>query len=96
VQLLLAVPFLYTSPLNYLLGAFNLGRVFLFQWTVNFRYTDPVRALIDFFPLRASPERIRIKLGPWVPDLEPERQKLATIKCHVIKCLFVLCGELFF
>jgi alpha-1,3-mannosyltransferase len=40
VQLLLAVPFLYTSPLNYLLGAFNLGRVFLFQWTVNFRYTD--------------------------------------------------------
>ncbi len=48
VQLLLAVPFLYTSPLNYLLGAFNLGRVFLFQWTVNFRYTDPVRALIDF------------------------------------------------
>jgi alpha-1,3-mannosyltransferase len=41
VQLLLAVPFLYTSPLNYLLGAFNLGRVFLFQWTVNFRYKDP-------------------------------------------------------
>jgi alpha-1,3-mannosyltransferase len=46
VQLLLAVPFLYTNPLNYLLGAFNLGRVFLFQWTLNFRYMGPIRASV--------------------------------------------------
>jgi len=37
-QLLLAVPFLVSNPINYIVGAFNLGRVFLFQWTVNWRF----------------------------------------------------------
>ena len=38
VQLVLAAPFLLSFPLEYLIGAFNLGRVFLFEWTVNFRF----------------------------------------------------------
>ena len=38
VQLCLAAPFLITFPLQYIIGAFNLGRVFLFKWTVNFRF----------------------------------------------------------
>jgi len=37
-QLLVAVPFLVENPLNYIIGAFNLGRVFMFKWTVNFRF----------------------------------------------------------
>lgn len=39
-QLVLAAPFLYTDPLGYLRGAFNLGRVFLHKWTVNWRFLD--------------------------------------------------------
>ena len=38
VQAVLALPFLLESPLNYLKGAFDLGRVFLFKWTVNWRF----------------------------------------------------------
>jgi len=38
IQLILAVPFLLDSPVNYIRGAFNLGRVFLHKWTVNYRF----------------------------------------------------------
>lgn len=38
VQVVLALPFLATFPINYVIGAFNLGRVFLFEWTVNWRF----------------------------------------------------------
>ena len=37
-QVVLGLPFLASHPLNYVIGAFNLGRVFLFQWTVNWRF----------------------------------------------------------
>jgi len=38
VQLILGAPFLLTFPVQYIIGAFNLGRVFLYEWTVNFRF----------------------------------------------------------
>ena len=38
VQVILGVPFLLTAPVAYLKGAFDLGRVFLFEWTVNWRF----------------------------------------------------------
>jgi len=38
LQLILAAPFLINFPLEYIIGAFNLGRVFLYEWTVNFRF----------------------------------------------------------
>jgi len=38
VQVILALPFLASHPVNYVIGAFNLGRVFLFEWTVNWRF----------------------------------------------------------
>jgi hypothetical protein len=37
LQVLLALPFLLDSPVNYLKGAFNLGRIFVHKWTVNYR-----------------------------------------------------------
>ena len=37
-QLILAYPFITTYPLQYLKGAFDVGRVFLFKWTVNWRF----------------------------------------------------------
>lgn len=38
LQIILALPFLLTNPINYILNAFNLGRVFLYEWTVNWRF----------------------------------------------------------
>ncbi|XP_050690954.1 lethal(2)neighbour of tid protein-like isoform X2 [Eriocheir sinensis] len=38
VQLALGAPFLLANPIGYLRMAFDLGRVFLFKWTVNWRF----------------------------------------------------------
>ena len=38
LQVLLAAPFLWYAPAQYIIGAFNLGRIFLYEWTVNFRF----------------------------------------------------------
>lgn len=37
-QLLLGSPFLFTHPLQYIQGSFDLGRVFEHKWTVNYRF----------------------------------------------------------
>lgn len=38
VQLILGAPFLYTNPLSYIQGSFDLGRIFEHKWTVNYRF----------------------------------------------------------
>ncbi|CAM9698971.1 unnamed protein product [Ascophyllum nodosum] len=38
VQLLLGAPFLLHHPVAYLVRSFELGRVFKFEWTVNFKF----------------------------------------------------------
>lgn len=38
LQILLALPFLVTFPKEYVLGAFDFGRVFQYVWTVNFKF----------------------------------------------------------
>jgi alpha-1,3-mannosyltransferase len=38
VQILLAIPFLKEYPREYLQNAFQFSRVFLFKWTVNWRF----------------------------------------------------------
>lgn len=38
VQVILATPFLLTNPVGYTSRAFNFGRQFLFEWTVNWRF----------------------------------------------------------
>jgi hypothetical protein len=45
VQGLLAYPFLLEHPLTYIDNAFNFGRVFLYQWTVNWRFLSEKRFL---------------------------------------------------
>ena len=37
-QILLAIPFLATNPWGYLSRAFEFSRIFLFKWTVNWRF----------------------------------------------------------
>ncbi|KAL6427996.1 hypothetical protein ACFW04_008414 [Cataglyphis niger] len=38
IQLILGLPFLLENPIAYIKGAFNLGRIFEFKWTVNWRF----------------------------------------------------------
>jgi alpha-1,3-mannosyltransferase len=38
VQLVLAIPFLTTYPVEYISRSFDLGRVFMHKWTVNFKF----------------------------------------------------------
>ncbi|XP_030630340.1 dol-P-Man:Man(5)GlcNAc(2)-PP-Dol alpha-1,3-mannosyltransferase [Chanos chanos] len=38
IQLLLGLPFLLVNPVGYVSRAFDLGRQFLFKWTVNWRF----------------------------------------------------------
>ncbi len=45
VQGLLAYPFLLEHPLSYVNYAFNFGRVFLYKWTVNWRFLSEERFL---------------------------------------------------
>lgn len=45
VQIILAAPFLFTNPLAYIKGSFDLGRVFEHKWTVNYRFLE--RALFE-------------------------------------------------
>lgn len=40
IQLVLGLPFLLHSPIAYLKGSFDLGRVFNHTWTVNYRFLD--------------------------------------------------------
>ncbi|CAG9530047.1 unnamed protein product [Cercopithifilaria johnstoni] len=38
IQIVLALPFLLHDPFSYLQRSFDLGRVFIFKWTVNWRF----------------------------------------------------------
>ena len=40
-QLLLGLPFLLVNPLGYVMRSFDVGRQFLFKWTVNWRFLGP-------------------------------------------------------
>lgn len=50
-QLLLGMPFLLQNPVGYLSRAFDLGRQFLFQWTVNWRFLPEWLFLNRYFHL---------------------------------------------
>ncbi|EKM83063.1 hypothetical protein AGABI1DRAFT_118456 [Agaricus bisporus var. burnettii JB137-S8] len=51
IQALLASPFISEDPWSYLKGAFDLGRVFLYKWTVNWRFVDEGTFLNPTFAL---------------------------------------------
>jgi alpha-1,3-mannosyltransferase len=48
VQLFLAVPFLLVNPYAYLKQSFDLGRVFFYRWTVNWRFI-PEDVFLNFY-----------------------------------------------
>ena len=48
-QLILAAPFLLANPVGYIVRSFNLGRQFLFKWTVNWRFLSEAIFLDRYF-----------------------------------------------
>ena len=50
-QLLLGLPFLMENPVGYMNRAFDLGRQFLFKWTVNWRFLPEWLFLSRYFHL---------------------------------------------
>ncbi|CAL8281654.1 unnamed protein product [Lota lota] len=51
IQLLLGLPFLMENPAGYINGAFDLGRQFMFTWTVNWRFLPEWLFLSRYFHL---------------------------------------------
>ncbi|XP_069053363.1 dol-P-Man:Man(5)GlcNAc(2)-PP-Dol alpha-1,3-mannosyltransferase [Lepisosteus oculatus] len=51
IQVLLGFPFLLENPLGYLSRSFDLGRQFLFKWTVNWRFLPEEVFLSRYFHL---------------------------------------------
>ncbi len=51
VQLVLGYPFLTTYPIEYLKRSFDLGRVFLYKWTVNFKFLPEEIFVSKFFSI---------------------------------------------
>ncbi|OMO63813.1 Glycosyltransferase, ALG3 [Corchorus capsularis] len=49
VQIVLGLPFLLTYPIEYISQAFNLGRVFIHFWSVNFKFVpEPIFVSMQF------------------------------------------------
>ncbi|KAI3749272.1 hypothetical protein L2E82_19879 [Cichorium intybus] len=49
VQIVLGLPFLWSYPIAYLSNAFNLGRVFIHFWSVNFKFVpEPIFVSKEF------------------------------------------------
>lgn len=48
-QLVVGLPFLLENPVSYVTMAFNLGRQFLFKWTVNWRFLPEWLFLSRYF-----------------------------------------------
>lgn len=51
VQVLLGLPFIMNNPISYIRGAFNLGRIFEFKWTVNWRFLPEETFVNPYFHL---------------------------------------------
>lgn len=51
VQVLVALPFLQHDPQAYLNNAFELSRIFLYKWTVNWRFISEPQFLSKSFSL---------------------------------------------
>ncbi|TSU88987.1 Dol-P-Man:Man(5)GlcNAc(2)-PP-Dol alpha-1,3-mannosyltransferase [Bagarius yarrelli] len=53
IQLVLGLPFLLVNPVGYMSRAFDLGRQFLFKWTVNWRFL-PEDIFLSRYSLHAT------------------------------------------
>lgn len=72
VQYALAIPFLLTNPRAYIIRSFNLTRIFLYKWTVNWKFLPEYVFLsrsFHFFLLFAHIVLLMIFLKSWCSHL---------------------------
>ncbi|XP_046818675.1 lethal(2)neighbour of Tid protein [Vespa crabro] len=105
VQVILGLPFLIENPISYIKGAFNLGRIFEFKWTVNWRllseeifvnpYFHVSLLLLHLLILAISVPnwiiylRSYAKLKQVEKDLKPQLQKKKKVDMSTMSQLFV-------
>ncbi|XP_012216357.1 lethal(2)neighbour of Tid protein [Linepithema humile] len=105
VQLLLGLPFLLENSVAYIKGAFNLGRVFEFRWTVNWRFLSEDTFIHPYFHisllllqalvlLHCAPTWITYmksyaKLKQVERDLKPQFHKKEKVDMSVASQLFI-------
>ncbi|CAL8345438.1 unnamed protein product [Merluccius merluccius] len=100
IQLLLGLPFLMENPVAYMNRAFDLGRQFMFKWTVNWRFLPEWLFLSRYFHLLLLSAHLLTLLlfalrrwkrpGQSVFDLlkEPSKRKYPAQKNTIVLILF--------
>ncbi|KAG5346257.1 NT56 protein, partial [Acromyrmex charruanus] len=105
IQLILGLPFLLENPIAYIKGAFNLGRVFEFRWTVNWRFLSEevfvhpylhvsllllhVLTLLYCAPIWISYMKSYVKLKHIGKELKPQLRKKEKVDMSTVSQLFV-------
>lgn len=102
IQLLLGLPFLLDNPVGYLSRAFDLGRQFMFKWTVNWRFLPEWLFLNRYFHLLLLTTHLLILLlfalrrwkrpGENIWDLlkEPQQRSVPAHKSTVDQIVLIL------
>ncbi|XP_014238630.1 lethal(2)neighbour of Tid protein [Trichogramma pretiosum] len=106
IQLVLGLPFLITNPIAYIKGAFNLGRIFEFKWTVNWRFLSEDFFVNPYFHITLlalhiitliyfAPKWIKYltsykKLMTIQKDLKPQFNRKTRVDMSVASTLFIL------
>ncbi|XP_012690787.2 dol-P-Man:Man(5)GlcNAc(2)-PP-Dol alpha-1,3-mannosyltransferase [Clupea harengus] len=81
IQLLLGLPFLLENPVGYMSRAFDMGRQFLFKWTVNWRFLPEWLFLNRYFHLALLlAHLITLALFAWRRWKRPGESMLALLK----------------
>ena len=106
VQLILGLPFLVKYPLEYIKDAFDLGRIFEFKWTVNWRFLSKDTFINPYFHLTLlilhlltliyfAPKWIKYfdsfkKLNTVQKDLDSQFDKKTQVNMSTTSQLFIL------
>lgn len=101
----LAVSFLIENPISYIKGAFNLGRIFEFKWTVNWRFLSEEVFVNPYFHISLLLLHLLIlavcvpnwiiylrsyaKLKQMEKDLKPQLQKKEKVDMSTMSQLFI-------
>jgi len=105
VQLILGLPFLLNNPFAYVKSAFNLGKIFEFKWTVNWRFLSEeifihpyfhilllflhISTLLYCVPNWITYMKSYVKLKRIEKDLKPQLRKKEKIDMCIISQLFI-------
>ncbi|KAL2713077.1 hypothetical protein V1478_017270 [Vespula squamosa] len=105
VQVILGLPFLIKNPTSYIKGAFNLGRIFEFKWTVNWRFLSEeifvnpyfhvsllflhLLILAIYIPNWTIYLRSYAKLKQMERNLKPQLQKKEKVDMSTMSQLFI-------